>query len=63
MQLYIYNYIYIYATIYIYIYNYIYITIWSRDHESPGYETIIQVFCPLEIRRQAKVASFHHPEN
>ena len=35
----------------------------SRDHESPGYETIIQVFCPLEIRRQAQVAIFHHPEN
>ena len=35
----------------------------SRDHESPGYETIIQVFCPLEIRRQAKVAIFYHPEN
>ena len=43
-----------------YIYN---TSIWSRDHESPGYETIIQVFCPLEIRRQAKMAIFHHPEN
>ena len=57
--------IYICITYIIYLYMYyIYNTsIWSRDHESPGYETIIQVFCPLEIRRQAKVASFHHPEN
>ena len=40
-----------------------YITIWSRDHESPGNETIIQAFWPVEFWIEEKMAIFEDPEN
>ena len=40
-----------------------YKTIWSRDHESPGNETIIQAFWPVELWIEEKMAIFEDPEN